>query len=403
AGIESDVTPQFAGQNLPEWDLNYEIIEVDPEELGNDTVFATPGSTATVTGALGYAYRDYQIWAETVELNVTDFAVRPVRAAEADEFTIATQNIENFFDLVDDPDRDDATFEDYVPATEEVYALRLQKVSAQIREVLNAPDIVALQEIENENTLNDLISQIQSDDPAIVYEGCIFEGNDGRGIDNGYLVRQGRVEILDCYRMPGSLTEPGVFGGTLYGRPPLVLDAALIQDDMLLPITVINLHIKSLSGIEQNVTQQRRLAQAQGIAAYVQERLTENPDVQLIVAGDLNAFPFSDGLVNVAGVISGEYEVGDALVSPEAAPVGDPILINQVMRVPEADRYSYIFNSTSQVLDHILTTANLDALITDVQFSRGNADALYTFAESDASAMRSSDHDGFVIYLRFSE
>lgn len=399
-GIERDLTPQFADLGLVEWDLNPEILEVDPPEMGLPPEQVAVGSVVSVSGNLGYAYRDYQIWATELDITPAEVTARPVRERESDEFTIATQNVENFFDLVDDPDRDDSTYEDYVPDDEATYQRRLNKVSEQIRVVLNAPDIVALQEMENENALNDLIQQIQTDDPDIVYQGCILEGNDGRGIDNAYLIRQGRVQVNACDRMPGSLDEPGVFGGTLYGRPPLVLEADLLTDSGdAVPITVINLHIKSLSGIETNETQLRRMAQAEGIAAYIQSRMDENPDINLIVAGDLNGFQFTDGLVDVVNIIAGTHSRVDTLNAPQQDTL-ETDLVNQVMRVPAEDRYSYIWNSNLQVLDHILTTPNLDAWVTDAQFSRGNADAITTLAETDDSALRSSDHDGFVIYLR---
>ncbi|NDJ52054.1 MAG: hypothetical protein GYB68_03095, partial [Chloroflexi bacterium] len=61
--------------------------------------------------------------------------------------------------------------------------------------------------------------------------------------------------------------------------------------------------------------------------------------------------------------------------------------------------YSYIFDGSAQILDHILVTQALDAFVTDVAFGRGNADASWFQYEDVPNALRSSDHDGLVLYI----
>jgi len=401
-GVEIDLYPEQAEYDVPRFDLNPQTIEVDPEEMGLPVEFVTVGSIVTVTGGLGYSYRDYQIWPSELEIDLAEYEPAPVRARAEDEFTIATQNMENFFDLVNDPGRDDSALEDYVPDRPEDYALRLRKLSEQVRVVLGAPDILAIQEIENARVVQDLIFQIYEDDPTLRYVGCFQEGNDDRGIDNAFIVRSDRVNILTCERLPGSLTVTAPLSGQrLFGRPPLVLEAELLANPEV-HITLVNLHIKSLSGAETEIVQVRRMAQALMVAEYVQSILFEDPERHVVVLGDLNAFEFSDGLVDVQGILAGDVDPSQALLSPDYDPL-EPNLVNQALRVPEENRYSYIYNSTSQVLDNILTTPGLDTFVVDAQFSRGNADALYTNHELDNGAIRSSDHDGFVIYLNFGE
>lgn len=398
AGVEIDLNPQFANIGLPQFDLNPELIEVDPPEMGMDVEFVPVGSNVAVIGGLAFSFQDYQIWTRDLVIDFAEEVIRPVRAATEDEFTIATQNVQNLFDLVNDPRRDDSSTEDYVPDTTELYEIRLSKLSEQIRVNLGAPDIVAIQEIENARALTDLAFQIYSDDPNLRYYGCIAEGNDGRGIDNAYLVNLERVNINSCEQMPGTLEASDPTAGFLFGRPPLVLEAELLHGRNSTPITLINLHVKSLSGDETDRVQQRRAEQAVWVAEYVQAILDDDPEANVMVLGDLNAFEFSDGLVDVVGIISGTHNPDNAFVAPEDDQL-EPNLINQVMRVPENERYSFIFNSTSQTLDHILTSPALDVLVIDAQFSRGNADAIYTSEFEANGALRSSDHDGFVVYL----
>ncbi|MCA9882589.1 MAG: hypothetical protein KC708_06450 [Anaerolineae bacterium] len=400
AGFERDLMPELLGNDLPEWDLNPELLEVYPLGLGHDVAFMTPGMIVSIEGNIGYSYQDYQIWSTELDFEATEFVTRPVRAPEAGEFMIATQNMENLFDITDDPYREDGTFEDYVPASAAVYNIRLRKASEQIRVQLGAPDIVALQEIENPRVVADLIQQIQTDDPSLTYYGCLLEGNDERGIDNAYLVRVDRVNVYDCYSMPGSFSEPFELGGRLYGRPPLVLEVdLLLEDGDVYPLTLVDVHIKSLSGIETYDTQLKRYQQAVGIAGFLQSLFDENEEANVVVLGDFNAFQFSDGITDVVGIISGDFDPDDALLAPEEDTL-EPNLINQVMSLPEEERYSYIYNGSLQVLDQILTSPSVNDAVTDVQYSRGNADGLtilWYFEDNGAQGV--SDHDGLVIYL----
>lgn len=398
-GVEIDSQPEFANQGVPMFDLNPELIEIDPPEMGLEPLFVAPESRATVTGGLAYSFRDYQIWPRELAVETADEVTRAVRPRDEGEFIIATQNVMNLFDLTNDPRRDDSTTEDYVPDTTDDYQLRLRKLSEQIRVNLAAPDIVAIQEIENARVLTDLAMQINRDDPALIYYGCIQEGNDGRGIDNAYLIRTDNVSVQQCYAMPNSQTVGAPLGGGfLFGRPPLVLEVTLLAGRTTMDVTLVNLHIKSLSGSETETVQRKREAQAMMVADYVQAILDDDPEAKVIVLGDLNGFQFSDGLVDVVQIIQGTHNPDDALVAPERDML-DPNLINQLDRVPDNDRYSFIFNSTLQVLDHILTSPALDAYITDAQFSRGNADALYQNEILDTGVLRAADHDGFVIYI----
>jgi hypothetical protein len=347
---------------------------------------------------LTYDFGDYQLWTSELTVEpIETFALRPVRARNAGEFTIATQNVENLFDTVDDPDRDDSAMEDYVPNSLEEYELRLGKVSEQIRYTLDAPDIVALQEVENERVLNDVIARIEADDPTLDYEGCLIEGWDNRGIDVAFIYRAERATVNDCFQ-PEDLREATLPNGApVFVRPPLVIEAEFVTPEGGFPITLANMHNRSLGGVEEDSAQVQRLLEAELMANYVQARMDENPDIHLVVMGDLNAFQFSDGLVDIVGIIAGTHNPAEARMAPEDDLV-EPNLVMQIEKLPESERYSYIFNHNLQILDHILTTQTLDAYVTDVQFSRGDADALLAF-ETAEGAMRLSDHDGLVVYI----
>jgi len=399
AGIETDVMPQFAGKGLPEWDLNKEIVEVNLVDMGHPLEQVVAGGHLTAVGVLSYAYQDYQLW-------VTDYTITPntasilrsVRPAAAGEYTIGTQNVENLYDLRDDPSIDDSPSENYVPDTEVLYQIKLHKLAAQIVDNLRAPDILALQEVEGLEALNDLVAAIAQKDPTVVYTPCLIEGNDPRGIDSAYLWRAERVTVNSCQQMPGSAEAVGIYGGgTLHDRPPLVLEVTLAGAQGPFNLMLVDLHIKSLSGSDTTAVQRKRMEQALDVADSVQAQ--QSAGKSLLVLGDFNAFYFSDGLVDVTGIIQGTAVQGDALYTPDQDIV-EPDLINLIERVPDEERYSFYYNSMAQQLEQTLITAALDPLVTDIEHSRGNADATRDNETLDNGAFRSADHDGVVVYLK---
>ena len=77
----------------------------------------------------------------------------------------------------------------------------------------------------------------------------------------------------------------------------------------------------------------------------------------------------------------------------------DPNLTNQTFSEPADERYSFVFGGTAQTLDHVLTSAALAPFVRELQHSRGNADAPDSFETVANSPLRSSDHDGVVLFL----
>jgi predicted extracellular nuclease len=379
---------------LPVWDGNPEIFEID-----TDRYVATPrlqlaaGSTVTAEGPLAFSFSDYQIWPTSLEVT-GEAAVRAVRARGIGEFTIGSQNVLRLFDTVDDP-----LVDDEVP-TPEQYDLRLSKLSLQVRQALGSPDVVAIQEVENFTALHDLAMRIHTDDPAVVYTPYLLEGNDIGGIDVGFLVRDTvRVDTVDQVG-PDDIFEFAGNISLLNDRPPLVLRGAYIRGGADFPFTLINVHQRSLSGIDGadgERVRAKRYQQALRLSRYIGSLQEMEPGVKLVVIGDFNAFEFTDGYVDVMGQVTGNPDPLGALL-----PATDEIsadLTNQTLGMPAAERYSFVFDGTAQSLDHALTSQSLDSFVRGAQHSRGNADAPFALANVPATALRSADHDGTVVFI----
>ncbi len=174
-----------------------------------------------------------------------------------------------------------------------------------------------------------------------------------------------------------------------------------MSDGSDFPISVIAIHGRSLGGITTTRTQQKRFEQAQSVAAKVQAMQVVNPDINLVVAGDFNAFEFTDSYVDVTGHMKGGFVASDNLVcdTNPCDDLLDPNLINQVLMIPEGERYSFIFGGNAQVLDHALTSSGLDELIRGFGFGRGNSDAAVDLINDGSTILRASDHDGLVLFM----
>ena len=382
---------EFPGMpGLPIWDGNPEIFEMDPDGAGlGDELFAR-GATITATGPLTFSFGDYQILPTSLSQGKPlggGFLPVPVRDREPGEFTVGSQNMFRLFD------------------TNPNYSDRLAKFSLLIRNVLKAPDILALQEVGTIGEMQDLANQIASDDATINYTPYLIEGNDVGGIDVGFLVRDS-VQVDSVTQIQPN--EMFTFDGNtniLHDRPPLLLEGSFNGAARgglgSFPIKVIAIHNRSLNNIDDPVDGPRvrfkRHTQALRISQEIQTIQTAEPDVGLIVLGDFNGFEFTDGYVDVLGQQTGNLDPLGALIM--GTDEINPDLTNQVLNMPPEERYSFNFNGSAQTLDHALTSTALDCSVRGAQFGRANADYPEVLEDDPSTPLRASDHDGLVVFL----
>jgi predicted extracellular nuclease len=365
---------------LPVWDGNPEVFELDPDGVGEDHAEIAAGSRFSARGVLAFAFGSYQLWPTKLEVwHSPELSFAAMENASR-VLSIASQNLERLARTGGDlPFRD-----------------RLGKLSLQVREVLGGADIVAVQEVDSLAVLEDLADRIAADEEGLDYTAHLIEGNDPSGIDVGFLTRQ----TVDPRRVLqiGADVAFSWDGSLLFDRPPLVLDAMVKG----FAVTVVVVHQKSLGGVDDpgshgERVRRKRYEQSEWLARWLQDRLTESPEDLLAVIGDFNAFEFSDGYVDVMGQITGRPDPAGALLP--VTDVVDPPLDNAVFAVPAPRRYSYIYRGSAEVLDHVVVSRALAPLVRDVIYSRGNSDAPASAAMLPNTALRSSDHDGLVVYF----
>ncbi|MGH7494741.1 MAG: lamin tail domain-containing protein [bacterium] len=375
---------------LPVWDGNPELLELDLDRLGQPNAMIPAGCTFSATGVIGFEFGDYEFWPVQYSVNTLPFP-RAVRPRNSGEITVATLNMHRFFDDVDDPNLTEP-----VPSALE-YANKLNKFSLYIRTLLDAPEILAVEEAENLNALQDLANRIQSDDAALVYAPYLAEGNDIGGIDVGFLVRN--TVAVNAVTQLGATELFSLDNSRLHDRPPLLLDATLPGGQAL---SVVALHMRSLNGIDDAAqgprVRQKRHEQAVSVANMIQGLQNGDPNIRLVITGDFNAFQFTDGYVDVLGQIMGTPANASQALIPGTDLV-NPDLINKVQSLPADEQYSFVFAGSAQVLDHMLVSQALDTLVSGIQYARANADAAEILEPDGTTALRSSDHDGLVLYI----
>jgi 2',3'-cyclic-nucleotide 2'-phosphodiesterase (5'-nucleotidase family) len=355
-----------------------------PEDVPSITV---GDQLSDVRGVVGYSFGNF-------EVNATDgFRIYPSGlqaestdlVGDAGNVTVASYNVLNLSPLAsDDAQRD--------------------KVAEQIVDRLGSPDVVALQEIQDNNgddgddgtvdadqTLKALVDAISAAGgpayeffdvaPADGANGGIPGGN----IRNAYLYNADRVELVDFELLtPGVLadygvSDPSAFVGT---REPLAAQFSFDGDQFL----VINNHLTSRFGSTPifggpqpfvQAGEAEREAQVGALNEVVDAILADAPDAPIMVLGDINTFEWTNDLAEI-------------LPGPE--PVLTNLLTQPALNRADRDnRYTFIFDGNSQALDHFFVTDNLNRRSTELDIVHVNVD----FPRLSSSVV-ASDHEPLV-------
>jgi predicted extracellular nuclease len=327
-----------------------------------------------VVGPLTYAFSYYEIMPQLPVAGVNDgeqptVTRGPINAAypphapaqPPNTLRVASFNVENYFP----PD----TINDGHTITQAEYDAKTDKIVKAIHNFLGDPDVIAMQEVavfspdgpyHGANALTGLAAALGN------YTPYIDVNNDERGIAPGFLVKTGvqasNPRILGKAE-PYTGTKPCDVG-RLFDRAPFALD--IKKGD--LQITALSNHWASQSHQEAC-----RVAEA----AYVrqQAKALQDQGRNVLVAGDLNDFEYSDAL--------GELQ-------------SDTTLKDLWSKAPAGDAYSYKFDGHLQTLDHIAVTAGLESRVTDMRYIHLDND-YYERRVPDGTGV--SDHDPPMVTL----
>jgi predicted extracellular nuclease len=395
---------------VPVWDSNPELLYIDSKSFGRAAIDLT--SNSTVTGLAGVM--DFSSGTPEIILDATNhptvtggMTVVPVPVEASNEFTIASFNMERFYNDKADADNPGSSA---VTVTTEAYQRRLAKASLAIRNVLNTPDVIGTQEIENLAVLTDLAAKVSTDAVAAgqadpLYQPYLFLANDGTAINTGFLVKSTRVNTLKVEQLGLTTTFTNSVGNQaiLNDRTPLVLHAGIKRGTAAdYPVTVISVHQRSLINVDDPTStgatvRLKREAQAEYLANLIQGYQAAGEHV--VTVGDYNGFEFSDGFVDVLGVTKGTPVPASQVVTPPVAGLANPPLVDLVTLLPADQRQSYVETGSAQVLDHVLVTQDLVPTNTRLVYAHIDSDWPLVLLNDATSPNRISDHDPAVAYF----
>lgn len=408
-----DLFPVPAGKNPPRFDHNAERIMVRSRgQVGASSL--TPevdAQIADMTGVMDYFSGTWALLPDVGSGTITGGKTpTPVSDARYEDVTVAGFNLQRFFDEVNDSNG--AT-----TLTAAAVDKRLTKATLAICNYLKTPDILGLVEVENLRVIGLLADRINSTCPsAPVYVPYLVQGNDVGGINVAYLVNTKaigateRVEVLEVtqYGKDTLFTNPNNSTSLLNDRPPLLLRALVHQDNgASYPITVIINHLRSLNGLDDTTAgssgwptegdrvRNKRGQQAVFLANLVQSIQTANPTEHVVLLGDFNAYPFSDGYVDVMGIVRGDEVAEDQVITWLPSPITTPLIDGAEFTPDPAERYSYTFDGNAQTLDHALLNEAVVMDAADISVEHARIDADFSVLNYGIAGIptRISDHD----------
>lgn len=401
--------------------------------------------TNALVGGLNFSFGKYRIeTAVTPSLaNGIDPALNapPTPGNRFVEYSVGDYNVENLYDYRDDPN-DGCDFTgnsgcpgvsppfDYVPASDAVYQERLGLMAQQIVGALHAPDIILVQEAEDQDickvvagalacgaadnadgkpdTLQELALRISAQGGPAYDAAFDRDGSDDRGIVAALMYRADRVELLPAtadnpvlgstpdftYRSganaynsdvqnPKALNAPlpadvtgSRDGNEVYTRDPQValfrVWRTAVGVGAWVDVWAISNHFSSTP--DQRVNQRREQA------AYLAEIVEATGSDRVVAGGDFNVFPRPDDPLNPP--------------SDQLAPLYEQGLQNlwdtMVAENPAA-AYSYVFVGQAQTLDSQFVTPTLLGELAQARVAHINADFPADYPGDGARGL--SDHD----------
>jgi hypothetical protein len=207
--------------------------------------------------------------------------------------TVAFYNLENLFDTINDPKKQDEKsplMEMNAKERGKVYPKKIKNMARVISEIgvdpkfsKNSPAIIGVSEVENRDVLHDLINDPQLRDKG--YDIIHFDSPDERSIDVGLLYQKKLFVPTNYSSHELVLYDPNTKKRN-YTRDQLLVSGKLEGELMHF---IVN-HWPSRSGGEAR-SRPGRVAAAQLTKKLVDSLQTINPYAKIIIMGDLNDDP----------------------------------------------------------------------------------------------------------------
>lgn len=253
-------------------------------------------------------------------------------------FQVAFYNVENLFDTISDPNKQDTEF---IPGTKtdwnSVRYWKKQKDLAMVFDSMEWPEIIGVSEIENATVLKDLCKAIKDKK----YDYVHYDAPDLRGIDVGLLYQPKFLKVLSSKNLFVALHEGDSLIPT---RDILYVEGKIKSSGDILHIFVN--HWPSRRGGETE-SEKNRLAAARVLRSFIEQLWRDQPNASIVIMGDFNDEPSNNSIKN------------ELLMASH--PANEINLFNLAYTDHMERKGSYNFRGKWNMLDQIIVSKTLSA------------------------------------------
>jgi len=262
------------------------------------------------------------------------FSCTSVEKSLRQEYTVVSYNVENLFDIVDDPKIPD---EEFLPMSEkkwdnEKYQKKLNDIARVISEVNpeEMPEVVGLVEVENHLVLEDLIKtgKLGGQEYAIIHE----ESPDYRGIDVAMIYRKDAFAEISHEVLPVNFPDDPEF------KTRDILHVTGKMKNKIVHIFVN--HWPSRTGGDEK-TEPKRILAASVLKKKIDQILAVDPKARIIIMGDMNDEPTNKSLQET--------------LRADAPDSGAP-LVNLMLPDDVPGKGTYFYNGNWNMLDNLVVS-----------------------------------------------
>ncbi len=222
-----------------------------------------------------------------------------------DRLAVAFYNVENLFDTINEPRKEDDAFTpqgDY-RYTSEIYSKKLHNIATVIKGLasdVNGPAIIGLAEVENGKVLKDLCAEKVISKRG--YKYVWYDGPDIRGIDVALLYDPKRFSLKSSYPLPVYIHN----NISLEHSRDILFVYGLLEGKEI--FILVNHWPSRREG--KNETTAKREVVAYYNKKVVDSLLKKNPQIPVIIMGDLNDNPTDKSIKQILSASNNKSDGG---------------------------------------------------------------------------------------------
>ncbi len=255
---------------------------------------------------------------------------------------IAFYNIENFFDLIDDPDVRD---EEFTPDgakkwNKDKYDKKLKNVEQVLHDISKVenvhPAVIGFCEVENRSVLEDIIAT-----PKLLsanYKITHTDSPDGRGIDCAFIYRP------DIFKKIGEKAHTTIIpNNPNYKTRDIMTMWGTIEGDSVMFIVI---HWPSRYGGQER-SAPLRVAVGEQMHAIIDSVQNVSPNMKFVIMGDFNDDPHDKSIIDALGV---ENDINKVKEGGLYSPFGE---------IHKAGYGTLMYRGKWNLFDNIIVSANM--------------------------------------------